>query len=78
MCYPECLILSVTSIWNKVNCCCPMKKQQQSLGEEEEGGDYVGGKMDVEGGSKKKKKKRIKMKVEEPKGLVANSGVELV
>lgn len=63
-----------------------MKKQEeQKVGS---GGEYVGGKMDVEGGMKKKKKKKIKIlkkikkrsktKGEEPKGLVANSDVELV
>ena len=72
MCYPECLILSVQSIWNKINCCCPDK------GEVEDGGGvgvYVGGKMDSSG--RKMKKKRSK-KVEEPAGLAANADVELV
>ena len=75
MCYPECLILSITSVWNKINCCCPTNKEDKSL----EG--YVGGKMDNEEGGKKKKKKKKRSKSkggEEPKGLAANAGVELV
>lgn len=76
MCYPECLIIPLQSLWNKINCCCPdsSSKEDDNGG----GGEYVGGKMSSSSGTKMKKK-RSKKKVEEPVGgLVANSDVELV
>lgn len=72
MCYPECLIITVTSVWKKVNCCCPKKEEEDEGG----GGEYVGGKMTLSGG-KKMKKKRSKNK-EVVAGLAPNSDVELV
>eukprot|EP00984_Skeletonema_dohrnii_P026821 scaffold16240_cov116-Skeletonema_dohrnii-CCMP3373.AAC.5 len=73
MCYPECLIITVTSVWKKVNCCCPQKEEE----EEDGGGEYVGGKMTSSGGRKMKKKRSKNKGMDATPGLAPNSDVEL-
>jgi len=88
MCYPECLIIPLTTLWNKCcyYCCSCWRNTTTSASRsgidlgDENGGEYVGGKMEVEK-KKMKKKRSSKRQQQEQDGisdLAPNLDVELV